>query len=427
MPSQPALLTPGPRRDLPVTWQLSAHARRLVTVAVAGLLIAVITRRPEFTGLAAPALLLLLPGRGQPPASLGIEIATPAGQVDEGEPAVALVRVTGYGGGEVRLKLHPAAWIAPAGTSAGDDGWWQLKFVPERWGPRPLGTLEVIVYDRWRMTSCRLLTSLPPLVCYPKPARLDSLVLLSKLPPRLGEHTSRRPGEGVEFAGVRDFVPGDRQRRINWAATTRRGTLQLNTFTAERAQAVVVLMDTSIDVGEAGRSSADLAVRAAAGTAASYLAARDRVGLISYGRQLRWITPAAGRRQAERIMRLITTNSGPSHSLDMLAWLSRDTLPPGALVIVFSPLLSVRLIESLRALRERGFPVIVIDVLIAQPGAGLGRHRATADLARRIWRMEQDAIRFSLREIGIPVVRWDGQSALDEPLAPFIRRRLVNQ
>jgi hypothetical protein len=49
-----------------------------------------------------------------------------------------------------------------------------------------------------------------------------------------------------------------------------------------------------------------------------------------------------------------------------------------------------------------------------------------SDLARRIWRMEQDAIRFSLREIGIPVVRWDGQSPLDEPLAPFTRRRMVN-
>ncbi len=427
MQSQPVLLTAGPRHELPVTWQLSGHARRLVSVAVAGLLIAVITRRPEFVGLAAPALLLLLPGRGRQPDHLGIEIATPAGQVTEGSQAAVGVRISGQGAGQVRLRLHPGNWISLAGESPGEDGWFNFRFVPGRWGARQLGTLEVVIFDRWRLAACRVLTSLPPVICYPEPARLGSLVVLSKLPARLGEHTSRRPGEGVEFAGVREFVPGDRQRRINWPATTRRGTLQLNTFTAERAQTTVILMDISVDVGAAGRSSADLAVRAAAGTAAAYLAARDRVGLISYGKHLRWIAPAAGRRQAERISYLIAAGAGPPYPLEMLGSLAGDILPPGALVIVFSPLLTLRLIESLRALRERGFAAVVVDVLTAQPGTGHGRYRATADLARRIWRMEQEAIRFSLREIGIPVVHWDGQSALDEPLAPFTRRQVVSR
>ena len=45
--------------SVPVRWGLSAHARRLVTLALAGLIIAIVTRRAEFAGLAAPALLLL--------------------------------------------------------------------------------------------------------------------------------------------------------------------------------------------------------------------------------------------------------------------------------------------------------------------------------------------------------------------------------
>ena len=32
--------------------------------------------------------------------------------------------------------------------------------------------------------------------------------------------------------------------------------------------------------------------------------------------------------------------------------------------------------------------------------------------------MEQEAIRFSLRELGVPVVHWDGAQSLDLPLAP---------
>ena len=418
-------LVAGPRRELPITWQLSGHARRLATLAIAGLLLAVITRRAEFAGLAAPALLLLVGRRADRPASLGAEVAIGGEVLTEGEQGAVLLRLTGLAADQVEVRLRAAAWITGSDPELGDDGWYQVPFVPEHWGTRPVGAVQVTVWDRWRLTRSQLTVNLPSVTCHPRPAVLDSLVVLSKLPARLGEHTSRRPGEGIEFSGVREFVPGDRQRRINWPATTRRGTLQLNTFTAERAQNVVVIADLSTNVGEPGRGSADLAVRAAAGTALRYLAARDRVGLISFGHQLGWVVPATGRRQAERIMNVIMTRPAAGHRADMMSALPHAALPPGALVIVFSPLLSLRLVESLRELRERGFATIVVDVLTAQPRGGAGRHRALAELARRIWRMEQEAIRFSLREIGIPVVAWDGQAPLDEPLAPYTRRPVV--
>ena len=47
-------------------------------------------------------------------------------------------------------------------------------------------------------------------------------------------------------------------------------------------------------------------------------------------------------------------------------------------------------------------------------------------MARRIWQMEQEAIRFSLRELGVPVVHWDGIGSLDLPLARYTRRPLVH-
>ena len=441
------VVTAGPPMQAPVTWRLSRHARRLVTLAIAGLLIAVLARRPEFAGLAAPALLLLLPAGSARPATVGVALAAGTGdRLTEGERATILVRVTGAAGFDAQVRLHAAAWIAAEPGVLGADGWFRLPFRSQRWGRRPVGTLELTLHDRWRLVQGRLRVDAPTAFCYPLPARLESRVVLSKLPTRLGEHPARVAGEGNEFSGVREFVPGDRQRRINWPATTRRGTLQLNTFAAERAQVVVILMDVSADVGEAGTSTADLAVRAAAGVGASYLAARDRVGLISFGARVRWISPAAGRRQADRIMNLVMTDSGDGERVDAVSRLPHAALPPGALIVVVSPLLSLRLVEALRELRERGFATIVIDVLCSEPavGAGLvsgaalrllggrlmtGRYRRLemAGLARRVWRMEQDAIRFSLRELGIPVVRWDGQSSLDEPLAPYTRRAMVNR
>ena len=120
--------------------------------------------------------------------------------------------------------------------------------------------------------------------------------MLSRLPSRLGEHPARATGEGGEFAGVREFVPGDRQRRINWPATTRHGTLHLTTFAAERTQNLVVIADETTDVGEPGSSSLDLVLRGAAGTVTRYLAARDRVGLIIFAGRLSWIGPGQGQR-----------------------------------------------------------------------------------------------------------------------------------
>jgi uncharacterized protein (DUF58 family) len=441
------VLNVGKRHERPVTWQLTGHARRLLTLAIAGLVITVIARRAEFAGLAAPALLLLAGRRGSRPASIGVQVAVDTAPLTEGDQAYAQIRITGPkeeskgfrplhpppnhpgrpGSGQILVRLISNPWISAGEAEPMEDGWFRLPFSPERWGVHSIGTVEVRLYDRWRLEESTLPVALPQVTCYPRPAVLQSQVVLSKLPARLGEHASRLAGEGVEFAGVREFVPGDRQRRINWPATTRRGTLQLNTFNAERAQVTVLLMDVSTDVGEAGQSTADLAVRAATGTAVRYLAARDRVGLISFGRRLDWIAPAVGRRQTERILSLITTKSVSGHPLDVVAELPHAALPPGALVIVFSPLLNLRLVEALRGLRERGFATVVVDVLRVPRVGGLTRTKALADLATRIWRMEQDAIRFSLRELGIPVVTWDGQSPLDEPLAAFTRRPVVNR
>jgi hypothetical protein len=46
-------------------------------------------------------------------------------------------------------------------------------------------------------------------------------------------------------------------------------------------------------------------------------------------------------------------------------------------------------------------------------------------MASRIWRMEQEAIRFSLRELGVTVTHWEGVAPLDLPLAQYARRPLV--
>ena len=435
--------------EIEVRWRPSRHARRLLTLAAGGLLLAVVFRRPELAGLAAPALLLLGAGRatrGGLPERLTVRVGLTSTRIYEGEPAAVDVVVSdadepagaagapgalgaaGASSGarfDARWALEPGRGIEPGSATAVNGQAARFTFAIERWGKRKLGTVTLTLHDHWRLAEGRVALALPSIDCYPSPAVQRTEVVLSKLPNRLGEHRARVPGDGTEFTGVREYVPGDRQRAINWPASTRLGRLQVNTFAAERSQDVVLLVDATSDVGEPGRSALDLGLRGASGAARAYLAARDRVGVITYQwGGAHWLAPSLGRRQFYRIVdALLQSDTGFARGA-VFSRLPRAALPPGALVVAFSPLLDGRFVETLRDMRERGFSLIVVDVLNAEPP----RRRAFADnAARRIWTLEQDAIRFSLRELGVPVVAWDGVTPLDLPLAPYTRRPLVTR
>ncbi len=411
--------------EVAVIWRPSRHARRLLTLAAAGLVLAVITRRPELAGLAGPPLLLLgagTPSRGGRPERLRVRIGLTTVRVYEDEPAAVDVSVADEAT-DVRWTLEPGRGVVAGSATAVNGPAARFTFLVPRWGKRPAGKVFLVLHDRWRLAEARVSFTLPDIDCYPSPAAQRTEVVLGKLPNRLGEHRARVPGEGTEFTGVREFVPGDRQRAINWPATTRRGRLQVNTFASERSQDVVLLVDATSDVGEPGMSALDLGLRGAAGAARAYLAARDRVGVITYQwGGARWLAPSLGRRQVYKIIDvLLEADTGYARGA-VFRRLPRAALPPGALVIVFSPLLDGRFVEALRDMRERGFALIVVDVLNTEPPA----RRSFADVpARRIWRLEQQAIRFSLRELDVPVVAWDGVTPLDLPLAPYTRRPLM--
>jgi uncharacterized protein (DUF58 family) len=405
-------------------WRSSRHTRRLLTLGLAGVFIAVLTRRPEFAGVAAPALLLLAAGRVQRrPRQVIVRVGLSSGRAFEGESAAVHLLVEGHGDAYVRWTLHPGVVIDPVDGTVADGPDARFTISPERWGRRPIGTVEVLLRDRWRLAEGHATVILPRLDCYPAPADQRTTVVLRRLPNRLGEHPARTSGDGIEFFGVREYVPGDRQRSINWAASTRRGRLQVNTFAAERSQDVVLLADATSDVGVPGSSALDLALRGVAAAARAYTEARDRVGVITYQwGGASWLVPGLGRRQVYRIIdSMLSSETGHGRGANFRR-LPRAALPPGALVVVFSPLIDQRFVEALRDMRERGFTMLVIDVLNAAPP---DRRRSADRMARQIWQMEQEAIRFSLRELGVPVVHWDGVESLDLPLAGHTRRPLA--
>ena len=90
---------PGPE----LHWRLSRHTRRLITLGLAGLAIALISGRPEFAGVAAPALLILGARRPDRPARVGVHVRLSTTRSHEGEHEAVEIRLSGVGEHDAEL------------------------------------------------------------------------------------------------------------------------------------------------------------------------------------------------------------------------------------------------------------------------------------------------------------------------------------
>ncbi len=134
---------------------------------------------------------------------------------------------------------------------------------------------------------------------------------------------------------------------------------------------------------------------------------------------LRWLSPGASGRKFYRIAQRMFDVRNDSVVTPDLDRIPRTALPPGALVILFSPLLDQRAIGSITDLRERGFALVVVDVLRHEPPVAARSPESV--LTVRLWRLDRAALRTSLAGLGVPVVRWSSDEALDAALAPLHR------
>jgi uncharacterized protein (DUF58 family) len=253
---------------------------------------------------------------------------------------------------------------------------------------------------------------------------------------RIGEHTGRAVGDGVEFAGIRRYAPGDQLRDLNRAVSIRRQGLYVNQRAASRAADLVVVVDSLTETGPPGETTLDIAAHGAAALAMAYLRVSDRVGVVVLGGVLRWLGPAPGDRQFYRIAEMMLRARYEAYVDPDVTRIPRIALPPGALVVMFSSLAEAGALAAVTDLRQRGLPVIVVDTLRYEPGAGgarrgrpagVGARRgrpAAADLALRVWRLDRAATRARLAAIGVPVLHWGRDAELDGVLAASASRRI---
>jgi uncharacterized protein (DUF58 family) len=409
------------------------------TLTVLGLFAAIVTGRAELAALAAPFALIFAAGLvlAETPA-VTATLRLDADRVLEGDAVtvalsvasdvpLARVEVVVPVSGDVTIEEPDGGGLAWSGSSrmlvAGVTGrlraaTWGLVRVGPVWvrAHAPLGLV------RWEGA----LAGVVAVRVLPGVATLRTLIRPSEPRAVAGSHVARVRGDGLEFAEVRPYTPGDRLRAVNWAVSARRDGLWVNQRHPERSADLVVLVDTFSDDREGTAPALVRAVRAAWLLATAHLGAHDRVGVVTFGGYPAWLTPGGGERAMLALCdRLLATRAAWTEAQRSVRFLPARVIPSGALVIGLTPLHDLRMVVALADLRRRGLEVAAVEIDVFDEVSSTARDRGLPPAVLRLWRLELERRRSALASVGVPVVAWraDDDAALALDALARARRR----
>jgi uncharacterized protein (DUF58 family) len=276
----------------------------------------------------------------------------------------------------------------------------------------PVGLLRRIVRARPRDT----------VVVVPSLSNVRRFRLLS-MQHRLGDvgvRALKQRGEGGAFAGMRDYVPGDDPRLVDWKATARHGRLITREETVERSQTVISIIDCGRAMTQlAGRFARFEHVLSAALVLGDVAASGgDRVGLLAFDDSIRAFVPPQRESVAVKKMRtalsaLDATSTEPDYAgaFRLLATRQRRR----ALLVFFTDVMDARTARTLVSYASRAAQRHVLVLVAIQNEALLAAARPGDGGALALFRSAAAEELVREREEALTRMRRAGVSVLDVP------------
>lgn len=261
-----------------------------------------------------------------------------------------------------------------------------------------------------------------PVKVYPNLAdvRKYDLMLRRNRLREIGLRSLRIYGTGGEYERLRDYLPDDEYRRINWRATARRGKPITTEYQAERSQNIMILLD----VGRMMRSpigdvaKLDFAVNSV--LLLTYVAAQkgDKVGMLTFDDGVQtWVAPRSGKQQFHAMLEQLYAVEGQAVEPDYgaaFAYLS-ERLKRHSLVLVFTELTgsisTEMLVRQLVRLRKRHLCLLVT---IGDPTVQRLARQCVEDSASLYERMVAEEM-LAERALTLEKLRHAGIFTLDVP------------
>jgi len=192
-----------------------------------------------------------------------------------------------------------------------------------------------------------------------------------------GQYRTAFRGSGIEFEEVREYIPGDDVRSIDWNVTARTGRVFVKKYREERERNVLLAIDVSgsQQFGSSGKARNELAAELAAVFSLSALSSKDKIGLLLFSDRVeKCIMPRRGRTHGLRLIREVLGCRPVGRGTDIAAALAHANriLPRRTIILLVSDFYAHDYGHALRltALRHDLVPIVLRDPLERRLPAG---------------------------------------------------------
>ena len=301
--------------------------------------------------------------------------------------------------------------------------WQEVSFeyslkLPLR-GHYHLGPVKLRVKDAFDLFyNEKIEESLHSFSVFPQIEVLEEQVIKSRAPKLLsGAMPLNVIGAGTEFYSLREFVPGDSLRSVNWKALAKKGKMMVNETVREDVMDVILLVDArEVSAVGGGRDTPlEMSCRAAATYAKQLLDERNNVGLMIYGDTVDRVDLDRGEHHLFKILTSLSS-AKPQGNLKLEIVL-KDTLPyipSGSPIILFSSLDDDHTIsEAFTNTISRGYTITTVSPSSLDFEERMKRIPAQPLLIARI---ERDNLISEIRSFGMQVGDWKSDEAVNTAL-----------
>ncbi|THH36344.1 DUF58 domain-containing protein [Neolewinella litorea] len=316
---------------------------------------------------------------------------------------------------QLQLRDHRLSTVAEAGER-------RTLTYPVRPTSRGLyrfGCINLFLRSGWGLAVWRRrIPQEQEVTVYPSLVQMQKFTFPVTRPVESGKR--RRPlpvTRSYEFDQIKSYVPGDDRRTVNWKATARRGSLMVNTYTTERAQAIYCLLDKgrSMLMPFDGLSLLDHAINASLALTNLILRRGDRAGLLTFSDKLGDFLAAENRpdqlRRALKLLYRQRERTGES-DYDLLLRAVRRLVPVRSMIVLFANFESNYALDRVMpVLRKLGRDHSLVVVLFENTEVASLLDAPTSDAASvyrkataRRYLQERELMALRMRRHGIQVV-----------------------
>ncbi|WP_286761162.1 DUF58 domain-containing protein [Salegentibacter sp. UBA1130] len=245
---------------------------------------------------------------------------------------------------EIPIQFQKRDFLKQLKIGAGNSEKFSYYLRPVARGEYYFGKLNIYVFTQIGLVKRRsVFGNKQMLKVYPsfiQMKKLDFLAIDNRLS-QPGLKKIRRIGHTMEFEQIKEYVPGDDVRTINWKATAKQGDLMVNQFQDEKAQPIYSIIDTGrvMKMPFNGLSLLDYAINSSLAFSNIALKKKDKVGLISFSSRIGNILKANAKlSQLQQIMeRLYNINTQfPDSDFNMLYSNLRQRVTQRSLLMLYT-------------------------------------------------------------------------------------------